>query len=104
MLEPQTTQVTANNINKGEKWYHRLATVVYIISHLPIFFVVQVVWLEYAREYSYYQKTYVGSDLDALWLSFIAIIIYLLVLRLIKMTIKYILNGTKPKLKTLLYF
>ena len=104
MSKPQKTEVTTDSINKDEKWYHRLAIVVYILSHIPLIFVVQAVWLEYAREYSYYHKTYVGSDADALWLSFIAIIIYILVLRLIKMIIKYILKGTKPKLKTLLYF
>lgn len=104
MLETQTIKLPTTNTTEGEKWYHRLAHVLYILLHFPVIFVVQEVWSEYAREYSYYHQMYLGSDFDALVFSFIAIIIYFVVLRTIKMTFKYIFNGIKPKLKNLLYF
>jgi hypothetical protein len=89
---------------KEERWWHRLANVIYIIAHLPLLIIVPLVWTENARQYSTYTKTYRGSDGEALWYCFLTIVIWLLVLRLVKMTLKYIARETKPKFKDLLHF
>ncbi len=92
------------DIKMNERWYHRLGTVVYVIAHLPLLIIVPLVWTENAERYSTYSRTYYGSDSEALWYCVLTIFIWVLVLRLIKMALKYIVSGQKPKFKDLVYF
>jgi|GEM_PF-1613913 hypothetical protein len=92
------------NKKQDERWYHRFGIVVYVLAHLPLLIVVPIVWSENAREYSTYYKSYRGSDSEAFWYCFLTIIIWIGVLRLIKIATRYIIGGTKPKFKDLLYF
>lgn len=91
--------------NREEQWYHRLGTVIYVFLHLPLLLIVPLVW-------SANSTTYVGGvgyryeDTPglALWYSFLTVVIWLLVLRLIKISFRYIVSGIKPKFKDLLHF
>lgn len=100
----QTTLEVTVSKKKDEKWYHRLGIVIYVLAHLPLLIVVPVVWSENAEYYSSYSKAYYGSDLESFWYSLLTIIIWVGVLRLIKMTVNYIVRGIKPKFKDLLHF
>jgi hypothetical protein len=85
-------------------WWKRLLFVTYIVAHLPLLIVVPVVWMENSRRYSSYSNSYYGSDGEAFWYVILTIFFWLLTLRLLKIALKYIANGIKPKLKDLLYF
>jgi len=89
---------------KDERWWHRLANVVYVAAHLPLLLVVPLVWSENARRYSSYYKEYRGSDGEALWYCILTIVIWLAVLRLIKMSVRYVAGGVRPVYKDLLRF
>jgi len=89
---------------KNERWYHRLGVVIYFVAHLPLLFIVPVVWSENASYYSTYSKKFYGSDAEAFGYSLLTIIIWLIVLRLLKMATKYIVIGKKPKMKDLMFF
>lgn len=91
--------------NKGEHWYHRLGTVVYVFFHLPLLFIVPLVWSENSTTYvGGVGYRYEDTPELAFWYSFLTIVIWLLVLRLIKIAFKYIVSGIRPKFKDLLYF
>lgn len=93
-----------SRIKDDERWWHRLAKVVYVAVHLPLLLVVPIVWSENARHYSSYYKEYMGSDSDAFWYCILTIIVWLVVLRLIKMAVRYVAGGVKPRFKDLLQF
>lgn len=97
-MTPRNTPTT----NKDERWWHRLANVVYVAAHLPLLLMVPLVWTENAREYSSYYKEYRGSDGEALWYCILTIVIWVAVLRLIKMAVRYVGVGVKPSFKDLL--
>ena len=86
------------------KWYHRLVVVIYVVAHLPLLFIIPAVWSANARYYSTYSKKFYGSDAEAFGYSILTIIIWLIVLRLIKMATKYVVLGKKPNIKDLVFF
>lgn len=88
----------------NERWWHRLANVVYVVAHLPLLLVVPLVWSENARYYSSYSEEYRGSDGEALWYCILTIVIWVVVLRLIKIAVRYVASGVKPQFKDLLRF
>ncbi len=97
-------EVVSTIKKRNEKWYHRLGVVIYVVAHLPLLFIVPAVWSANARYYSTYSKKFYGSDAEAFGYSLLTIIIWLIVLRLIKMATKYIVIGKKPKMKDLMFF
>lgn len=99
-----TSEKSVTKAHNDERWWHRLANVFYVFAHLPLLIIVPLVWTENARQYSTYYKTYRGSDGEAIWYCFLTIVIWLLVLRLAKMALRYIVHGSKPKFKELLFF
>lgn len=84
----------------NEKWWHRLLRVVYIFLYLQILWIVPVVWSSNSSSYSgYYGGTYHYEDTPgaAFWYSVLAIVIFVVVLRLIKLTVLYVAKGQKPE-------
>lgn len=86
----------------GDKWWHRLLKVLYVIAYLPLLGVVPAVWMSNAE--SCYTSTYsgtscYGSDGEAFWYSLLAFVIYMVVLRLIKISVLYIALGQRPRWK-----
>lgn len=83
-----------------DKWYLRLAKVIYIILYIPLPFVLWGVWAS-NDPYSYYNSysrewiSY-GSYGEAFWYSLLTLVIWVVILRLIKIAVLYITSGRKP--------
>ena len=85
-----------------ERWWHRLLKVIYIFLYLQILWIVPVVWSSNSSSYSgYYGGQYHYEDTygAAFWYSVLAIVIFVIVLRLIKLTALYIVLAKKPEWK-----
>lgn len=84
-----------------DKWYLRLAKVVYIISYIPLPFVIFGVWISnHPRSYydSYtHEYTIYGSYGEAFWYSVLALVAWIVILRLIKIAVLFIFTAQKPK-------
>jgi hypothetical protein len=85
----------------NDKWWQRLVKVVYIFLYAQILWIVPVVWSVNSTDYDYYggQYHYTDTTGEALWYSTLAIIIFIVVIRLIKFTVLYIAMGRKPEWK-----
>tara|TARA_B100000745_G_scaffold296660_1_gene242426 strand:- start:7615 stop:7998 length:384 start_codon:yes stop_codon:yes gene_type:complete len=82
-----------------EKWWYRLAKVVYVLLYAPLLILIPLVWSENAPRYSSYFDEYYGSYGEAFWYSVLTLVIYIVVVRLIKITFLYITLAQKPKWK-----
>jgi hypothetical protein len=80
-----------------ERWWHRLLKVVYIFLYLQILWIVPVVWSEDSTYYNSYYSRYEDTPGEAFWYSVLAIVIFVVVLRLIKLTTLYIFLAQKPE-------
>jgi hypothetical protein len=83
-----------------DKWYLRLAKVIYIIAYIPLPFAIWGVWASNAP-YSYYSSysrewTSYGSYGEAFWYSVLTLVIWVVLLRLLKIAVLYIAAGKKP--------
>lgn len=75
-----------------ENWWYRLLKVVYIFLYIQIFWIVPVVWSLNSTDYDYYggRYHYTNTTEEAFWYSVLAIVIFVAVLRLIKLTVLYV--------------
>lgn len=71
----------------SDKWWHRLLRVIYIILYLPLLLVIPLVWS---------MNAYYGEYGVALSQSLLALVIYIFIARLIKITFLYIFFAQKP--------
>ena len=81
-----------------------MAKVIYVISYVPLPVIIYAVWDSNAQ-YSYYSSytkewTTYGSDSEAFWYSLLTLVIYLIILRLIKIAVLYVVLGHKPAWRT----
>ena len=88
-------------IVSDDKWWKRGLKVVYIFLLLQILWIVPAVWSTNAQSYecgfgSYSNCHYVDSYGTAFWYSLLALVIFMVVTRLIKITVLYIAMGRKP--------
>lgn len=106
-----STGTTASNHSEQKvvtesKWWHRLGLVIYIFFNILLIPVVFAVWsgnsTSYVSDMGYYH--YENSYGLAFWYSFLTIIIWLLVLRLIKIALRYVVSGKKFLFRDLLSF
>lgn len=81
--------------NLDERWWHRLLKVAYIFLYIQILWIVPVVWSANSTSWSYYGG-YEDTTGEAFWYSVLTIIIFVVVLRLIKLTVLYIALAQKP--------
>ena len=79
-----------------DKWWYRLAKVIYVLLYLPLLVVVPLVWSENVPRYNSYFEEYYGSYGEAFWYSVLTLVIYVVVVRLIKITFLYISFAKKP--------
>lgn len=101
-LDKQESKQTPSNILE-QKWWFRLAKVFYIFLYIPLPFVIIGVWSE-NDPYSYYgsysnQYYSHGSYSEAFWYSLLTLVVWVVILRLIKITFLYIAFGKKPQWK-----
>ena len=88
--------------NLGERWWHRLLKVAYIFLYLQILSIVPPLCSVNNSSYTgYYGGEYHYEDTygAAFWYSVLAIVIFVVVLRLIKLTVLYIAIAKKPEWK-----
>jgi hypothetical protein len=74
----------------------------YVFLHLQILWIIPAVWSVNSRQYvGYYsgQSQYQDTFGEAFWYSFLALLICIVILRLIKLTVLYITLAQKPAWK-----
>jgi len=95
-LNIQESKLTIANILE-KKWWFRLSKVVYIIIYSFILIIVPLVWSANNSEYIGYPSRYKDTYGKAFWYSLLALLIYIIILRLIKITFFYIAFAQKPR-------
>lgn len=78
-----------------DRWWNRLLKVVYIFFYLQILWIVPVVWSVNSTSWSYYGG-YEDTTASAFWYSVLTIVIFVVIMRLIKVSALYVLIGQKP--------
>jgi hypothetical protein len=86
------TEVKTHNSNLDHRWWLRLAKVIYIGLYILLPFLLLIVWDENS-------SGYYGSTEDAFWATLFTLIIYIVSVRLIKITFLYIAFAQKPRWK-----
>lgn len=83
-----------------DKWYLRLVKVIYIILYIPLPFVIWGVWVsnDLHSYYNSYSREWVsyGSYGETFWYCLLTLIIWMVILRLVKIAVLYIFTGIKP--------
>jgi ABC-type Fe3+ transport system permease subunit len=90
---------TTSPILSEDKWWQRLLKVGYIFLCLQILWIVPVVWSVNSSTYvgySYGQSSYKDTPDEAFWYSVLAILIFMVATRLLKITVLYVAMGKKP--------
>ena len=86
-----------------DKWYLRLAKVIYIVLYIPLPFVLWGVWTsnDPYSYYSSYSREWIsyGSYSEAFWYTLLTLVVWVVILRLIKIAVLYIFTAQKPKWK-----
>ena len=87
--------VANHPLTTNERWWHRLLKVLYIIAHLPLLIIIPIVWSSNSSNY------YTGADTSgtAFWYSILTLLIYMAIVRLIKIAVLYVSAGRKPEWK-----
>ncbi len=93
-LDKQEFKKTSSNILE-QKWWFRLAKVLYIFLYIPLPFVIIEVWSDNTPSHYYYDDSYS----EAFWYSLLTLVVWVVILRLIKITFLYIAFGKKPQWK-----
>jgi hypothetical protein len=92
-------QTHVNTSIEEEVWWKRLIKVVYIVLHIPLPLILIVVWAGTSSSYDYYSKTTHNNYGEAFFYVLLSLIIYVLILRLIKLAYRYVVLGKHPEFK-----
>ncbi|MCK9329516.1 MAG: zinc ribbon domain-containing protein [Candidatus Cloacimonetes bacterium] len=102
-LEKQGSKPIIVTNTLEQKWWFRLLKVLYIILYSFLLLIIPIVWSESNSTYIGYSTTYGGRYEDtyskAFWYSLLTLLIYIAIMRLIKITFLYIAFGQKPQWK-----
>lgn len=79
----------------NERWWHRLGRVIYYGMHLNLLWMIPLTWSENTPYYSSYSKTYSGSYGEAFWYTLLVFVIYVGILRVIKIATVYVTKGER---------
>lgn len=88
---------SSSRLNNNEVWWIRLLKVLYIIIHIPLLVILPIVWSTNTESCYYYSCS--GSNSQAFWYSLLTLVIYIVIIRLIKLATIYIAIGRKPEWK-----
>jgi len=88
-IKTSSTRQTLSTLN--ENWWHRLLKVLYIVGYIPLLIIIPIVWSE--------NSCYYCSDGDSFWYSLLTLVIYVVVIRLIKIAVLYVAMGRRPEWK-----
>jgi DNA-directed RNA polymerase subunit RPC12/RpoP len=98
----ESSLVQEEKVVSEEKWWQRILKVIYILLYIPLIIILPAVWYENKSAYSgYYNGIYQYEDSyeRAFGYSLLTLIIYLVIVRLLKITALYITVGNKPEWK-----
>ena len=87
-----------NKVNDEEnnKWWYRLAKVIYIFSYVVLVIISIAVWFDFKPYCTTYAVRCYGSYEEAFWYTLLTFVFGILILRLFKITFLYIVFGKKP--------
>lgn len=98
-----TAKQKENVVPNNESRWHRLFKVAYIFLYVFLLIIIPGVWSENSSSYTYSyifsRGTYENTYGKAFWYSLLTLIIYLAVIRIIKIIFLYIVYGIKPEWK-----
>jgi len=100
--EKENFKINQKIIILNDKWWHRLLKVIYIITYIPLLLIVPLVWSEnlpYCYTYTYSVPSCSGSYSESFWYSLLTLVIYVVIIRLIKIAVLYVVVGQKPEWK-----
>lgn len=92
----KSATTVSQTVIHNDKWWHRLFKVAYIFLYIQILWIVPVVWSSYVPS-CYASYSCYGSYSEAFWYSLLAFVIYMVVLRLIKIAVFYVMMGQNPE-------
>lgn len=99
----ESTSKISISTNLDQKLWYRLSKVVYVILYGFLLIIISTVWDVNSSTYTGYSTAYGGIYEDtygkAFWYSLLALLIYIAIVRLIKITFLYIALGQKPQWK-----
>ncbi len=98
--QPSAKTIVQQTSTLNEKWWHRLLKVLYVLAWLPLFGIIPAVWSANAPYCSTYSNYCSGSNGESFWYSLLTLVIYVVVLRLIKIAILYVAVGLRPEWKS----
>ena len=102
-LDKQESKPISATNTLEQKWWFRFAKVFYIFLYIPLPFAIFGVWStnDPYSYYSSYSNQYYshGSYSEAFWYSLLTLVVWVVILRLIKITFLYIAFGKKPQWK-----
>lgn len=82
-----------------EKWWLRLLKVAYILLYLPLPLFLLIAWSANSSSYDWYTHTTTDTTGSAIWYSFLTLLVYMAVVRLIKIATLYVAMGQRPQWK-----
>lgn len=93
----------STQINLDQRWWLRLARVVYIFLYIPLIIAIIITW-NVNKPYSYYSsylenRVSYGSYWDSFGYSLFALVVGIVILRLLKIMFLYIALAKKPQWK-----
>lgn len=102
-IEDASPKVASAASHLYQKWWLRLAKVIYIFLYIPLPFAVVLAWTEndpysYYSSYSHQYYNY-GSYGQAFLYSILLLFVWIIILRLVKITFLYIAFAQKPQWK-----
>jgi len=95
--ETMNVRQTTRTNSSSDAWWYRLLKVVYIFLYIPLPFILWLVWSESSTSYNYYSEITTDTAGEAFWYSLLTLVIYLSILRLMKIATLYIAIGRKPE-------
>ncbi len=99
--QTKTTAIKQPALTLNDKWWYRLLKVIYILLYVPLLGIIPLVWSENSSSYNYFSRPYTVTDTSgsAFWYCLLTLVIYIIIARLIKISVLYISIGRKPEWK-----
>ncbi len=94
--DTEPTQKIKSVSRPDERWWYRLAKIFYILLYFPLPLVILIAWEENRSSYDYLTRSTVDTSEKAFWYSLLTLVIYLAIIRLIKISFLYVMLGRKP--------
>lgn len=79
----------------NEKWWLRLLKVGYILLYIPLIITVIATWFINSTSWDYYTG-YTNTYGTAFWYSLLSLAICMVIIRIIKIAVLYVVIGQKP--------